>query len=902
MKFGLALVGALLGMYVALGGQYFFGGVVGLTMGLMIWQLRSLSTRLKRLEAQQHAPAQSSPQTTTPPPPQTRSVPPASTRQAARPQATTVTNRPQQARPATAASIAPPGQTPRPRTPSHMDRFVQTVKNWFTTGNVPVKVGVVVSFFGVAFLLKYSVDRKLVVLPIELRLLAVAAVAIGLLALGWRLHRKTPVYGLSLQGGGIGMLYLTIFAAFRIYSLLSPLFAFGLLVVLTALAGALAVLQNARALAVLGTMGGFMAPVLISTGSGNHVALFSYYLVLNLAILGIARFRAWRELNLLGFLFTFVIGTGWGYTYYHPELFISTEPFLVLHFLLYQAVAVLFARSHVPKLKRMVDGTIVFGTPVVAFALQAALVKDTEYGLAISAVTVGLFYAGLATWLWSKHRDQLRLLIESYLGLAVAFGTITIPLAVDARWTAAAWSLEGAALVWVGMRQGAVLAKVSGSLLIFAASVAFLEHGWRHGAGLPVLNGNFLGGLLIAASALTASRFFDGQPEPRSRWHRFAALILFGWGALWWLSTGAVEIEDRFGNDTEPQALTLFIALSGLLCTFVATRTQWPRARVATLSHLPLLVLVALVYAVSGQHPFASWGALAWGSAVLIQLKILWDYEARSVSTAALGHGLGVLFAVALLMWEAHWQIDRTGLSHTWEATAAGLVPVLIAGVIMVSGGRIAWPVSRHWSAFFQTAGILAVGALLFVGASVVDNPGDPSPLIYLPIANPFDILTVLALGVGLTWVVRAKDHVPWFDGDYRRLVVVMLWLATFALSTVAVVRGVHHWVGTLWRPERLYHSVAVQAALSIYWGLLGVAVMVAGTRWINRNIWLVGTCLMGLVVIKLFLVDLGNTETIARIVSFIGVGALLLLVGYFAPAPPRGSTENHEAGESESQ
>jgi uncharacterized membrane protein len=85
-----------------------------------------------------------------------------------------------------------------------------------------------------------------------------------------------------------------------------------------------------------------------------------------------------------------------------------------------------------------------------------------------------------------------------------------------------------------------------------------------------------------------------------------------------------------------------------------------------------------------------------------------------------------------------------------------------------------------------------------------------------------------------------------------------------------------------------LYDSVVVQTALSIYWGLLGFAGMLWGARRAQRPIWLIGAGFMALVVVKLFLIDLGNTGTVERIVSFIGIGILLLVVGYFAPVPPR--------------
>lgn len=63
---------------------------------------------------------------------------------------------------------------------------------------------------------------------------------------------------------------------------------------------------------------------------------------------------------------------------------------------------------------------------------------------------------------------------------------------------------------------------------------------------------------------------------------------------------------------------------------------------------------------------------------------------------------------------------------------------------------------------------------------------------------------------------------------------------------------------------------------------------MVMGNQKRQRNLWLVGAALMGVVVVKLFLVELGDRGGVARIVSFICVGVLLLLVGWFAPVPPK--------------
>ena len=287
----------------------------------------------------------------------------------------------------------------QPSGPSLINKISNVVKGYFTGGNMFVRIGIIILFFGVSFLLKYVSDRGF--FPIEYRLIGVVIGAMCLLGLGWRLRHKNETYALLLQGAGIGVLYLDIFAAYNLYQLIPPLAAFALLFVVSMFSAALAVLQDSKSLAVLGFSGGFLAPILASSGSNNHVGLFSYYAVLNVAILVIAWFKAWRELNLLGFAFTFIIGTVWGVLSYNSDKFASTEPFLILFFVFYVLIAVLYALRQPPKLKGYVDGTLLFGVPLAASGLQYYLVKDYEFGVSISAFAMGVFYMILAWFIWT---------------------------------------------------------------------------------------------------------------------------------------------------------------------------------------------------------------------------------------------------------------------------------------------------------------------------------------------------------------------------------------------------------------------------------------------------------------------------------------------------------------------
>ena len=218
----------------------------------------------------------------------------------------------------------------------------ETLKQWLVGGNTIVKAGVAILFVGLAFLAKYAAEHTDV--PMEWRLAAIGAAAVVLLGFGWRLRLSRPGYAQVLQGGAVAVLYLTLFAAFRFYGLLAAGPAFALMVAVAMLAAALAVLQDARSLAVIGALGGFVTPLIVSTGSDNATALFAYYLVLDIGIAAVAWFRTWRSLNLIGFFATFLVATAWGVLRYRPESFAMSEAFLIAFFLLFVLIMLLPAR------------------------------------------------------------------------------------------------------------------------------------------------------------------------------------------------------------------------------------------------------------------------------------------------------------------------------------------------------------------------------------------------------------------------------------------------------------------------------------------------------------------------------------------------------------------------------
>jgi uncharacterized membrane protein len=178
-------------------------------------------------------------------------------------------------------------EPPAPAMPAWLSEFVA---RWITGGNPLVKIGVLILFLGLAFLLRYVAEHTTV--RVEFRYAGVAAVGIALLLGGWRWRHRADNYGLILQGAGIGVLYLTTLAGMKLHPLIPLEAGFAILAGVAAFAALLAILEDAPMLAAAGSLGGFAAPVLASSGSEHHLGFFAYLaLLMHLSPASDGRFR-----------------------------------------------------------------------------------------------------------------------------------------------------------------------------------------------------------------------------------------------------------------------------------------------------------------------------------------------------------------------------------------------------------------------------------------------------------------------------------------------------------------------------------------------------------------------------------------------------------------------------------
>lgn len=881
---------------------------------------------------------------------------------------------------------------------------------WFMRGNPLLKIGVVVLFFGLAFLLRYVGSH----LPLWFKYLAVFGAGIAAALAGEKLHTKNREYGLVLQGFGFGVMYLTALAALKWHHLLAAPMVFAAMLGAVALMAALAVRRDAKIMAQVALIGGLAAPVLTSDGSGNYLVLFSYLSLLNTAVAWIAWHKAWRGLNITGFVGTFAIALSWGLRDYTAAHFATTEPFLLYHWLLYTAVACFFARqtlSHEPlsgSLKsipndaplerimatfaayashiRGLDSTLLFGTAVTAFSMQYRMVEHWQHAAAVSALGFAAVYAGFALW-FARQGDDFAVMKQAFAALSLLFVTLAVPLGLDGVWTASAWALEAALVYAFGMKLRQPHTRLAALAVFVLAAIAQLG-GWQlfPRGSETLMGGSVAGTLWLMAGGAAMVWTWLRQPEKLAAWENgfqaaVQALALANAVALPMLLCGATgtayamaayalalaaaqfnwqnKVLSAFAAGTGAWGMLLAVdgnngglqltaAVLALAAAFLLHKSRWQPENEVTLNTLagwallPFAALLAMAgvsdvlpHAWSPSDFWAVWWAV-WPPLLAASRGGNWKQGLQTCAVAGWLYAWSLFYVLsdwdagtpvfatltlammtALSLRAMTWQPEKLRRSAAWHGIALAVFGAAWTAWLGKLGGRyadgvwaqLAWlavpmllwtaftawrnhprlqPRTVYWRWGSMAAAVFALAWLLWANWSAPRASGLP----YLPLLNPLELATAAIVWQAWRW---CGAWLPEHDPDAKKAQIALpAALALFAVSAL-VMRVWHEYGGVAWRLRDLLASFGLQASLSIVWALLAIGLMVRGNQQAARPLWFTGAGLMGVVVGKLFLVELGNSGGVARIVSFIVVGVLLLLVGWFAPMPPKGGEGDEE-------
>ena len=365
---------------------------------------------------------------------------------------------------------------PAPPAPTFFERHPDMEK--FIGENLVNKIGIAILVLAIGFFVKYAIDQNWVG--------AIGRVAIGiicggiLIGIAHKLRNSYRSFSSVLAGGGLAVFYFTITLAYKQFELFGQTTAFVIMLVITAFAVVLSILYDKQELAIISLVGGFIAPFLVSTGSGNYVTLFIYLIVLNSGLLIIAYNKSWRLLNLLSFIFTIILFGSWlvSLPYYAPAgRYASGFLFAAIFYLLFFAINIAYNVSEKKKFIAsdfgilLANTALFFGAGIYCLSKMGAM----EFKGLFSA-SMGIFNLAASYFLFRKQKMDTNVLYL-LIGITLTFISITAPLQLHGNYITLFWASEAVLLFWLYTKSKISIIQFA-SLLVWVLMMLSLLLDW----------------------------------------------------------------------------------------------------------------------------------------------------------------------------------------------------------------------------------------------------------------------------------------------------------------------------------------------------------------------------------------------------------------------------------------
>tara|TARA_R110002050_G_scaffold228457_3_gene364073 strand:- start:6491 stop:8848 length:2358 start_codon:yes stop_codon:yes gene_type:complete len=376
----------------------------------------------------------------------------------------------------------------------------------FIGENLINKIGIIITVIGVAIGAKYSMDHDLIS-PLTRIILGYLAGA-GLLGFGIRLKQKFENYSAVLVSGAMAIFYFITFAAYSFYNLYPQGIAFALMVIFTVFTVVAAINYNRQVIALIGLVGAYAIPFLLSEGSDEVMVLFGYMAIINIGILIIAFKKYWKPLYYSSFGLTWFMFFVWYLSKYKTEEhFGMALIFMGLFFLIFYMAFLGYKLLQKEKFG-ITDVILLLLNSMIFFGLGYSILNNHEAGkqlLGLFTLINALIHFVVGFLIYRQKLADVNL-FYFIIGLVLVFITIAVPVQLDGNWVTLLWAGEATLLFWLGRsKHVTIYEQLSFPLMLLAVLSIFEDWSWVYSVYDPVdsgtkirplLNLNFLTSLL----------------------------------------------------------------------------------------------------------------------------------------------------------------------------------------------------------------------------------------------------------------------------------------------------------------------------------------------------------------------------------------------------------------------
>ena len=315
--------------------------------------------------------------------------------------------------------------------------------------NLINKIGIAITVIGVAIGAKYSIENELIS-PLTRIILGYLS-GLGLLGVGVKLKSKYENYSAVLVSGAVAIMYFITYSAYDFYHLLPQFLAFALMVIFTVFTVFAAITYNRQIIALFGFVGAYAIPFLLSDGSGNVPALFSYMAIINIGILVIALVKYWKSLYYSSFGLTWLVYFIWfASNYQSTKHFSLALTFLTIFFVTFYLTFLVYKLRRKEKFDTN-DIILLLGNSFVFYGIGYALLENHTTGEQLLGLFTlcNAFIHLIVSAVIYRQKLADRNLFYLVSGLVLVFITIAFLVQLDGNWVTLLWVGEAALLFWI---------------------------------------------------------------------------------------------------------------------------------------------------------------------------------------------------------------------------------------------------------------------------------------------------------------------------------------------------------------------------------------------------------------------------------------------------------------------